>query len=124
MKLRYRIWDKKYNRWNTGRPSMDKLFILVDRTFCEFNSERYVLQTSTGKFDKNGVEIFEGDIIKYDYIDGCFSDGKLSERNQVKEVKPYLTTNFDAEFSGGPDGTFTYENIEVIGNIFKNPELI
>ena len=118
-KPRYRIWDKKYNRWNTGRPSMDKLFVLIDRTILEFNSDRYILQTSTGKFDKNGVEIFEGDIVRCDFVDECFSNNKYGETGKCS-----IDTSLDIPSCGGPEGSDYYNNIEVIGNIFKNPELL
>ena len=122
MKIKYRIWDKKYRRWNTGRPSMDRFFVLIDRYSLEFNSDRYIIQISTGKFDIHGVEIYEGDIVKYDFIDDCF--GRDSMVGQIKEVKCNLSTNIDPISSGGPDGEDRFENIEVIGNIFKNKELL
>lgn len=69
-----------------------------------------VLQQFTGLLDKNGKEIFEGDICECLYDTG-------RKRLQVVELEygAYLKERF---YAGGM-GDF-----EVIGNIFQNPELI
>lgn len=75
----------------------------------------YILMQSTGLYDKNGKLIFEGDFIKYDttilkvYFDcGMFlTDGDNSDFEDI--------TLF---------GLNTEEMVEIIGNIFENPELL
>lgn len=69
------------------------------------------LMQSTGLKDKNGVEIYEGDIFRFgdrNYVViynlgsfGCFEDDKYF-----------------------PLGEIFYRNGEVIGNIYENPELL
>lgn len=83
------------------------------------------LMQSTGLRDKNGVEIYEGDIVKYKYGVNTFT-----------EVIAY-----DKDFAGfglvdddGYDSTvFTFgelaedidfSSLEVVGNIYENPELL
>ena len=122
MKIKCRIWDKKYGEWNTVRPSMDDLLIMANDSTLEFNSERYILQIFTGQIDKNGVEIFEGDIVKCDFYDNCY--GKYNEKDLIKEVKCSLSTSIDSMQSGGPDGEDAFINVEVIGNIFENKDLL
>ncbi len=65
----------------------------------------------TGLTDRNGVKIFEGDIIKY--------------RSEIFEVI-YSATN--ARFLAlRPNGVFNaaaMRNCEIIGNIHDNPELL
>ena len=73
------------------------------KTLCEF----------TGIYDRNGVKIFEGDIVKL----------PLSERN-CKVV--FKSGDFVAEY--GSQGLIVNNslyggNVEVIGNIYDNPEL-
>ena len=122
MKIKYRIWDKLYNEWNTVRPFMGDLFTLVSSSIVKFDSERYVLQIFTGQIDRNGVEIFEGDIVKCDFYDNCY--GKYNEKDLIKEVKCSLSTSIDPMSSGGPDGEDLFINVEVIGNILENKELL
>lgn len=74
----------------------------------------------TGIEDKNGNKIFEGDIVKYSNI--LFSDKDI-----IGEIK-YRNGSFD--FCDGSDDSsvaplgFVFDDIEIIGNIYDNPELL
>lgn len=75
--------------------------------------DRWPLLEFTGLKDKNGVEIFEGDILK-------FSDWK------PKEVV-YLDKDFAGFSLKGTDlwlMQYDMDKAEIIGNIYKNPELL
>lgn len=82
------------------------------------------LMQSTGLKDKNGEEIFEGDIIRYD-ID-------------VVDIKKHPTFGFYTVFDGREgffgdgmsindfeeDAKEFSKTVEIIGNIYENPELL
>ena len=94
------------------------------RCFEETEIEEVELMCSTGLFDKKGVEIFEGDII---------TNGK-----DVMCMKRHNTLGFYVEKKGEvefiadcavleefeEDAKDIADSLEIIGNIYENPELL
>ncbi|MEO9623817.1 MULTISPECIES: YopX family protein [Alphaproteobacteria] len=71
------------------------------------------LMQYTGLKDKNGKEIYEGDIVS--------AGGEIAtvEYMRIKEAK------FEASADGAGDLLgFTETDIDIIGNIYENPELL
>lgn len=80
------------------------------------NGEDVVLMQSTGLFDKNGKEIFEGDILGT-------KDGLL---NGVVEYRSDLGmwTNSLIRYNNFERLCSVANSREIIGNIYENPELL
>lgn len=76
----------------------------------------------TGLVDKNGVEIFEGDILKYCYR---IMPGRGSIPGYYREQIVVRRTHCGYTISHFTQDTikFPQEYFEVIGNIHENPEL-
>jgi uncharacterized phage protein (TIGR01671 family) len=100
--------------------------------------EEYIFLQFTGLLDKNGKEIWEGDIIKCKYpFDGeaigeIYFDNmtyKLKSLNQSEEAIKRGYNDFIEYWSDGEYDWDTLEQImdsemEVIGNIYQNKNLI
>lgn len=79
------------------------------------NGEDVVLMQSTGLFDKNNKEIFEGDIVLV--LDSPYTVFYDNERGSYR-LKPHddrWNVDYMSNFSHGG-------NFEIIGNIYENKE--
>ncbi len=125
--IKFRSWDKilkimSYNPVNA--INFNGQFLLNDGKFHDINKTDYILMQYTGLKDKNGKEIYEGDILKHipafeanyfvKYLTGGFY---LCPDN--KDYGEYFASLF-----AGYDYKNRCNSIEIIGNIYENPELI
>ena len=90
------------------------------------NGETYngaVLMQSTGLKDKNGKEIFEGDVVKYEVGRNTYTEEVAYDKNfagfGVKDAKANVVFTF-----GEIAEDISLISLEVIGNIYENPEIV
>lgn len=100
----------------SGMVYPDKLDLYTVQQRFEFikGGEYYVakeLMQYTGLHDKNGKEIYEGDILKITY--------KLSGKTIISSVRWA-----NAKFKPTRLSEHNQYEIEIIGNIYQNPELL
>ncbi|MFR2528735.1 MAG: YopX family protein [Clostridium paraputrificum] len=123
--IKFRAWDKELNRMcdviQLGVRDIIVNSIEEDGISGFLPIDRFEIMQYTGLKDKNGTEIYEGDIVKY-----------TSElENGIFEVK-YGKCRFyglwiEANFMGIATDLFYLgcsNELEVIGNIYENPELL
>ena len=86
----------------------------------------FIMQESVGQFtglhDKNGKEIYEGDIVKFEDVSG-YKDGCASVIWHEDSCGYYLENDDDNIYDTLYDFTPSYQ-MEIIGNIHENPELL
>ena len=122
--MRFRVWDTVKKAMGEVQAivfteeNVYPIYSKVLRRYIPFNEA--ILMQSTGLFDKNGNEIFEGDVVSFsidngwDYVvsksgliiywEGCY---QILENGIKYRINQCLE-----------------EDIEVIGNIYENPELM
>ena len=114
--IKFRAWDKKRNvmcELTTNIFSGVKTLMFND-AIKELQDD-YIFLEYTGLKDKNGKEIWEGDVVKLeswepDICEVVFDRGGFCFR-------------FSSDDNYYPDGKYL-EDGEVIGNIYENPELL
>jgi len=122
MILKLRAWDKE-TQLLINVLVIDWLNELVDleggRIDRQFDEVE--LMQSTGLKDKNGVEIFEGDIIKN-------SNGSTGYVIYLQQEAGFVGVLKKSDYRLGHRNTgesyAEATNHEVIGNIYENPELL
>ena len=124
MKTKFRAWDKE----NSTMLTWEQLKSEAD--FSWFADENLVFMQSTGLKDKNGVEIFEGDILtteQYPYqVEGEYNYHGVVEWDKESAgyiVVKYVVNPLISGISNGMADRFEeVDGFEVIGNIYENPE--
>ena len=131
--IKFRAWDKRnkimLDNSLKGNNNYSNYLLIkaIDGTLWnkkDFNSEEYainlVLMQYTGLKDKNGKEIYEGDIV---------SCGKhVSGFSPMPQVVEYKTYEFDNEtiagFSPFCRTKYIAKDSEIIGNVFENSDIV
>jgi uncharacterized phage protein (TIGR01671 family) len=88
--------------------SLEDIFVAAERQKC-------IIQQYTGLQDKNGKEIYEGDILEYQSSNPRFTQVVVRWTKEEEDYHPGFVIT---------DSYSQYGKPEIIGNIMENPELI
>jgi len=119
---KFRAWDKNTNDMvDVKTIDLEKdgsIGCIVDYNGINLDVSECVLMQSTGVKDKNGVEIFEGDVLYYIPFESHINDSIVTfEKGSFFKKKLRNGKLTSVRFIDS-------EEYAVIGNIHENPELL
>lgn len=108
--IKFRAWDgKEIIDWNTLMDFQAEHIFTPD-------IEVWELMQYTGLKDKNGVEVYEGDVVKGEDITGL--------HNSIIEFENGRFIAVGLNWGSTQNMIESFKNLEVIGNIWQNSELL
>lgn len=128
--IKFRAWDKKEHRmfkvdcleWNNDHEISGDVGNLEHDDLVGF--ARIELMQYTGLKDKNGVEIYEGDIVQLGAYNNVQKKWLPSFKCEVKFTLEHGGYAVSTPYTDNHFNDFEAKYCEVIGNIYGNPELV
>lgn len=124
--IKFRAWDKKNQIMNNVE---EMIFYKIGDSVSHINPddnkfknsiENFELMQYTGLKDKNGKEIYEGDLLMWKGDDGVYFEVFYHQHF----ARFACNSHYQPGRCGGYIPEVFHAEMEVIGNIHENPELI
>lgn len=148
---KFRIWNKELKTMDYDGGIYDLFdsdihdckYLCLNKFILDI-SDKFNLMQFTGTHDKDGREIYEGDLVKWkeqidkdesvktnEYILGLVLWNREECRFVVSQITKGIWTykvgdslfEHDTEFYSYNDAEFDWKDLEVVGNIYENPDL-
>lgn len=136
--IKFRAWDKATKNGWIPKPIKEMIYFNIlhppeylGNTYDEEGTweRRFAIMQYTGLKDKTGNEIYQGDIVNYK----TFSNNEnyvitikptVLQMINTSKYKPSFMYSLESFFEDYDGGMKSNNNVEVIGNIYENPELL
>lgn len=128
--IKFRIWDNLKAEWcdnqSIWRLKTSNNGAKIEPPAIYFNQhpDGVTIQQYTGLKDKNQNDIYQGDILQYQYLDNNNFYEATGEVIWNTGIDCYNNMFAGWEVTFGQKTKYINKNCEVIGNIFENPELL
>lgn len=128
-KIKFRAWDKNKKAMILDiQKAYDGLINNREygwiSCFDDFlDSDKFKVMQYTGLIDKNGIEVYDGDIV-YLYDEKCIISWHLGGWILNKVNKSDYDRLLNGYLAKRKNGQYYSDCIEVIGNVYENKELL
>ena len=121
---KFRAWDRTRNEMiDVDEIHFDngQLDFIGDAITFMRDADEIELMQSTGLKDKNGKEIFEGDVVTNGWKRQVVTFGTQEVEEDFGSIRIYRGFNL---YLGGGYPNAIMSEFEVVGNIYENPDLL
>jgi len=124
--IKFRAWDASIKEFVKDKNCIGHFDDLYFGDLREImNDSALQFQQFTGLLDKNGKEIYEGDIVKkYDEVEEKTYIGKIEFIADNFTCEFVIVCETERSFYDEMGIKFTWDELEIIGNIHENPTLL